>query len=121
MREHAIKEMLRSIAARKGFLVAGLVEIDGGMVWHAEGQEALSDVVVSTVSDYWRLYRRSKDAFSTLGPMGVAILFHRSGRITVCECGPDMLLVVITKLPNEVDWDLWKQDYARLAQLIKSF
>jgi predicted regulator of Ras-like GTPase activity (Roadblock/LC7/MglB family) len=121
MREHAIREMLRSMAAREGFLVAGLVEIEGGMVWHAEGSESLSEAVVSNVSDYWRLYRRSKDAFATLGPMNVAMLFHRDGRITVCECGPDMLLVVITTLRNEIDWELWKQDYARLAHLIKTF
>lgn len=121
MNAAAIKQSLADMAARKGFLVAGLVELDGGMVWHAEGQQPLCDAVVSTVSDYWRLYRRSQDTFAALGPLNVAMLFHRGGRITVCECGPLMLLVVITELRNEIDWALWKQDHAHLAHLIKSF
>lgn len=121
MRERALMTMLRDMAAREGFLVAALVEIDGGMVWHAEGAAALSDAVVSTVSDYWRLYRRSQATFAELGPMNVAMFFHRAGRITVCECGPDMLLVVITELRNAIDWELWKKDHARLAQMIKAF
>jgi len=49
------------------------------------------------------------------------MLFHRAGRITLCECGPDMLLVVVTELRNEIDWELWKQDHASLAHLIKTF
>ena len=121
MREQAIKQMLGSMAARKGFLAAALVELDGGMVWHAQGAAALCDAVVSSVSDYWRLYRRSKNTFSVLGPLSVAMLFHKAGRITVCECGPEMLLVVITELRNEIDWELWKQDHAQLTHLIKTF
>lgn len=121
MRERALQLALADMAARKGFLVAGLVELEGGMVWHAEGSQDLSDVVVSTASDYWRLYKRSQKVFSPLGPLNVAMLFHRGGRITICECGPAMLLVVITELRNEIDWELWKKDHAHLARLIKNF
>lgn len=121
MNEAAIKQSLADMAARKGFLVAALVELDAGMVWHAEGLEPLRDVVVSSVSDYWRLYRRSQSSYEALGPLNAAMLFHKAGRVTVCECGPDMLLVVITELRNEIDWTRWKQDHARLMGLIKAF
>lgn len=121
MKERELQKTLAVMAARKGFLVAGLVELDGGMVWHAEGSAELCDAVVSIVSDYWRLYKRSQKAFSELGPLNAVVLFHRGGRITVCECGPAMLLVVITELRTEIDWELWKKDLAHISRLIQKF
>lgn len=121
MKEREIQQALSNMAARKGFMAVGLVELDGGMVCHAAGSPDLCDSVLSSVSDYWRLYKRSQQVFSGLGPLNAAMFFHRAGRITVCECGPLMLLVVITELRNEIDWALWKQDHARLSHLIKDF
>lgn len=121
MKECEIQQALAAMAAREGFLVAGLVELDGGFVWRAEGSLELCDAVVSTVSDYWRLYKRSQGVFSALGHLNVAMFFHKGGRITVCECGPAMLLVVITEPQNQIDWERWKKDYTHIARLIKNF
>lgn len=121
MKTKMLQASLREMAAQQGFLAAALVELDGGMVWHAEGNSALCDAVVSTASDYWRLYRRSQEAFSALGGLHVAIMFHRHGRITISECGPGMLLVIVTELRKDIDWEHWKSQHAQLCKLVGSF
>ncbi len=110
------------MAGQHGFLAAALVELDGGMVWHAEGAPDLCDAVVSAASDYWRLYRRSQPVFEKLGNLHVAMLFHRDGRITVSACGPGMLLVIVTDpRQQDIDWEQWKTAHARLEKLVSAF
>lgn len=116
-----IREALRAMAERPGFLAVGLVELAGGMVWHAAGAPEFDESVVSAVSDYWRLYTRSRKTFASLGDLSVAVLLHRAGRITLCECGSGMLLVSITSRGLGADWETWKQDQAHLARLVNEF
>ena len=120
MRPESLREALSDMAAQRGFQAAALVELDGGMVWHAEGDAALCDAVVSTVSDYWRLYRRNREVFSPVGELQVAILFHRAARITVSECGPGLILVIITDRDADVDWERWKKAHARLSKDLRA-
>lgn len=121
MKTELLHQALRAMAGQHGFLAAALVELEGGMVWAAEGDAGLCDAVVSTASDYWRLYRRSQEAFSELGGLRVAIFFHRNGRITISECGPGMLLVAVTELQQDIDWEQWKTQHAQLTKLVGSF
>lgn len=121
MKTGNLQDTLRDMASRHGFLAAALVELDGGMVWHAEGSASLCDAVVSTASDYWRLYRRSQQVFAELGPLNVAILFHRQGRITISPCGSELLLVVVTELQKDIDWESWKKEHAQLCRLVETF
>lgn len=117
----SLRVALDDMATQRGFKAAALVELDGGMVWHAEGEAALCDAVVSTASDYWRLYRRNRDVFASLGDLQVAILFHRGARLTVCECGPGLVLVIVTEKGVDVDWERWKKAHAQLSKDLKSF
>ncbi|WP_137921120.1 hypothetical protein [Hydrogenophaga sp. 2FB] len=122
MKTLQLQEALRAMAGQHGFLAAALVELDGGMVWHAEGAPDLCDAVVSAASDYWRLYRRSQPVFEKLGNLHVAMLFHRDGRITVSACGPGMLLVIVTDpRQQDIDWEQWKTAHARLEKLVSAF
>lgn len=121
MHAQSLRDALSDMASQRGFKAAALVELDGGMVWHAEGDRALCDAVVSTASDYWRMYRRNRDVFAPVGELQVAILFHRTARITVSECGPGLILVIVTEKTADVDWERWKRAHARLSKDLKSF
>lgn len=121
MTAQMLREALRDMALRHGFVASALVELEGGMVWHAEGDVPSLVEVASSCSDYWRLYRRSDRLFANLGELRVAVFFHGQARITVCECGPGMLLVVITAEVDGIDWTQWKLALRQLAQLVERF
>jgi hypothetical protein len=121
LKTELLHQALRAMAEQRGFLAAALVELEGGMVWAAEGDAGLCDAVVSTASDYWRLYRRSQEAFSELGGVEGCHLFSPQWPHHDQRMRPGMLLVAVTELQQDIDWEQWKTQHAQLTKLVGSF
>lgn len=118
MKTQRLKDALETMAKAPDVLGCALVDMEGGMVWHAVGPLAELEAVVSSSSDYWRLHRRAQSTFQELGELRVATLMHRHGQIMVSECGHRMLLVLVTRSMGTIDWERWKVEHTRLAGLV---
>lgn len=118
MKAQRLREALAEMAARTDFLGCALVGIDDGMIWHFAGALASMEEIASASSDYWRLNRRARTTYADLGDLRIAVLMHSKGQLILSECGKQMLLVVVTHQMKAIDWDQWKREHARLAQMV---
>ena len=118
MKAQRLRDALTEMAARTDFLGCALVDVDAGMPWHVAGALQSMEDIASASSDYWRLNRRAQATYADLGELRIAVLMHSKGQLIISECGKQMLLVVATHQMKAIDWDLWKREHARLAQLV---
>jgi hypothetical protein len=100
--------LLDAMAALDGMVACALVERDTGMVWHCAGH-ADGVLLAEAASDYWRLCGRQDTAFAPLGPLRAQVAIHADARLTLVGCGEGLLLVAISREPDRVDWQRWKQ------------
>lgn len=100
MKSQILRTALTELANKPGFVGSALVNIEDGMVWHAVGTIPDLESLASASSNYWRLNTRTQASFLDLGPLQIAILVHRLGQLTLCECGKGMLLAVVTDRRN---------------------
>jgi predicted regulator of Ras-like GTPase activity (Roadblock/LC7/MglB family) len=120
MKSQILRNALSELTEKPGFVGAALVSIEDGMVWHAVG--ILNDLenMASAASNYWRLNTRTQANFSDLGALQVAILVHKIGQLTLCECGKGMLLAVITERGNTGYLAELKAAHPELTKLVNN-
>lgn len=120
MKSQILRNALSDLTQKPGFVGAALVSIEDGMVWHAVG--ILSDLenMASAASNYWRLNTRTQASFSDLGALQFAILVHKVGQLTLCECGKGMLLAIITERGNTGYLAELKATHPNLIRLVNS-
>jgi hypothetical protein len=118
MNSKYLRGKIDSMAKTFGIEGCAVVEVSAGMVWHAAGQIEDLPRLAEAASDYWRLYRRLKSNFDSLGDMQGCVLLHATHRITMVACGEDMIILTISKESCPVDWPAWDVRVQQLGQLV---
>lgn len=118
MKSANLRSALAELSSKSGFVGSALVNIEDGMVWHAVGSIPELESLASAASNYWRLNTRTQSDFSELGPLQIAILIHRLGQLTLCECGKGMLLTVVTERRDTGYLSELKLAHPNLAKMV---
>jgi predicted regulator of Ras-like GTPase activity (Roadblock/LC7/MglB family) len=118
MKSAILRSALADLSGKPGFVGSALVNIEDGMVWHAVGSVPELESLASASSNYWRLNTRTQSSFDDLGPLQIAILIHRLGQLTMCECGKGMLLTVVTERRDTGYLAELKSAHPKIAKLV---
>lgn len=120
MNSKYLRGKIDSMAKTPGIEGCAVVEVSAGMVWHAAGPINDLPRLTEAASDYWRLYRRLKPNFESLGEMQGCVLIHATHRITMVTCGADMIILTVSKESAQVDWPAWNLRIQQLRELLLS-
>lgn len=120
MKAEALERELGAIASLEGVIGCAVVDVETGMAWKSVGGDDVQ-IICEAASDFWRLHLRQSAHFeSHLGGLSAQVLIHARGRITLVRCAHPLLLVSLSKEPDQVDWPLWKACAGRLSTLVKT-
>lgn len=122
MTTQALAASMQALADLAGMRGCALVDVHTGMTWQAAGLDANVQVLCEGATDYWRLFLRHEALYRpSLGDLGALVLVHGRGRLTLVSCGAAMLLVCVSREPDQVDWARWKPMVRELQGLVASF
>jgi hypothetical protein len=115
-----LEHQLAAIGSLDGLMGCAVVDSETGMAWQSFGGEDMQ-IVCEAASDFWRLQMRQPRQFSSqMGELSAQVLIHGRGRITSVKCGRSLLLVCVSREPDQVDWKQWKVLVARLRAVAAS-
>jgi hypothetical protein len=110
----AFQQSLDAIRELPGMLGCALVQQDSGMVVGVAGPPRLPAMAEEAV-DSWRTHQR-REQFREHGPARALVVIHDTLRLTLSAGGDRLLLVCFSQEPDQVPWDAWKREVARLRQ-----
>lgn len=120
MNSDPLQERVLAIGSMHGLLGCALVDVETGMAWKAAGGEGIQ-ILCEAASDFWRLQmRQSKHYSEPVGEVSAQVLIHTRGRITLVRVVDTLLLVTVSREPDQVDWAQWKNSVGQLKDVATS-